>query len=191
MSQIVKSPLKSRVELATLLNDRELLGYAAEIGVHRGEFAAAFLERWKGCKLYCVDPYIVGYSNRDPIALQQFRFEDEEAASTALKKYHERVAFLVMISVRAADIIHRPLDFVYIDGNHESPYPAEDLKIWWPKIHSGGILAGHDFSCSDPGYPWTNTVRPAVEAFAVEHGLNINVINEIDESPSSFYLVKP
>jgi hypothetical protein len=42
------------------------------------------------------------------------------------------------------------LDFVYIDGNHQFKYVAEDLATWSSKLKKGGILAGHDYIYTNP-----------------------------------------
>ena len=43
------------------------------------------------------------------------------------------------------------LDFVYIDGEHSYEAVSKDISDWWPKIASGGILAGHDYNDTNPG----------------------------------------
>merc|ERR1711933_355569 len=43
------------------------------------------------------------------------------------------------------------LDLVFIDAAHDLKAVETDLRMWWPKLRDGGILAGHDFSMSCPG----------------------------------------
>ena len=43
------------------------------------------------------------------------------------------------------------LDFVFIDGSHEYEDVYEDILHWKPKVKSGGILAGHDYTEWFPG----------------------------------------
>lgn len=40
---------------------------------------------------------------------------------------------------------------VLIDGNHSYNHVLEDIKIWKPKVMSGGILLGHDYD--EPKFP--------------------------------------
>lgn len=49
-----------------------------------------------------------------------------------------------MTSDRAAAMWSRSIDFLYIDGEHISPWVDNDYKYWTPFIKSGGILAAHD-----------------------------------------------
>jgi predicted O-methyltransferase YrrM len=43
------------------------------------------------------------------------------------------------------------LDFVFIDADHHYPHVIEDIRDWFPKIRSGGLISGHDFA--HPDYP--------------------------------------
>ena len=37
------------------------------------------------------------------------------------------------------------IDFVYVDARHDYKGVLEDLRLYWPKVRQGGILAGHDY----------------------------------------------
>jgi len=37
------------------------------------------------------------------------------------------------------------IDFIFLDGNHHSPFIDDDLKLWYPKLKYGGCIAGHDY----------------------------------------------
>jgi predicted O-methyltransferase YrrM len=47
------------------------------------------------------------------------------------------------------------VDMVFIDGNHSTSAVIADIRAWWPKLKSGGLLAGDDIR-------W-RTVRAAIE----------------------------
>eukprot|EP00239_Pterosperma_sp_CCMP1384_P002466 CAMPEP_0197850282 /NCGR_PEP_ID=MMETSP1438-20131217/14881_1 /TAXON_ID=1461541 /ORGANISM="Pterosperma sp., Strain CCMP1384" /LENGTH=330 /DNA_ID=CAMNT_0043463367 /DNA_START=422 /DNA_END=1411 /DNA_ORIENTATION=+ len=36
-------------------------------------------------------------------------------------------------------------DFIYLDGLHTYAGVKTDIRVWWPKLKEGGILAGHDY----------------------------------------------
>ena len=36
-------------------------------------------------------------------------------------------------------------DFIYLDARHDYDGIKEDLEAWWPKLKTGGLMAGHDF----------------------------------------------
>jgi predicted O-methyltransferase YrrM len=61
-------------------------------------------------------------------------------------------------------------DFIFIDGNHEYEYVKSDLKNFYPKLKSGGIFAGHDYT-EDCGVPI------AVNEFATQNKKNIEIID--------------
>ena len=61
------------------------------------------------------------------------------------------------------------VDFVYIDGLHDYESVKEDIHDWFPKLHSGGILCGHDYNETNPG-----TIQ-AVNEFAEETGLKFEI----------------
>ena len=37
------------------------------------------------------------------------------------------------------------LDFVFIDGAHDTESVCADIDTWYPKVKVGGIIAGHDY----------------------------------------------
>ena len=59
-------PIESRHEFGSLLNSLGLLGEAVEVGTLYGEFAGILLAAWRGKRLWCIDPYAVGYDVGDP-----------------------------------------------------------------------------------------------------------------------------
>lgn len=61
-------------------------------------------------------------------------------------------------------------DFIFIDGNHEYEYVKSDLSNFYPKLKSGGIFAGHDYT-EDCGVPI------AVNEFAEQNKKNIEIID--------------
>jgi len=73
-----------------------------------------------------------------------------------------------MISVEASKLYtDNTLDFVFIDAGHEYEDVKNDLYAWYPKIKTGGIIAGHDyFDPSDPehGHKFPG-VKKAVDEF--------------------------
>merc|ERR1712032_1365749 len=67
-------------------------------------------------------------------------------ALKSLFPHSRRATLMRMTSHDAAAVIqNESLDFVWIDGAHDYEEVSEDLAIWFPKLRSGGILAGHDY----------------------------------------------
>lgn len=185
------APFVGRNNFPTLLHERSLIGTAVEVGTHRAEFAEAFLSTWQGERLYCVDPYLSGYNDKDPVSHSN-RDDDYLEAMRVLQPFHNRVSVLRMTSKEAApDFSKGSLDFVYIDGNHDFEYVNDDIHAWWPKLRFGGVLAGHDFLCpGEVNEGWGRYVQKAVVPFANEVEADIYLVVEEAGMPWSFYLLK-
>lgn len=198
--EIIPSSLKSRNDFGALFLRMELVTWGVEIGTHRGDFTKVLADTWSAHlnspngALFTIDNYHIGYSHRDPIAsINRNRNLDQRAAYVNLLEYHQKILFVHEDSVIAANRFQpNSMDFVYLDGNHEREYIEQDLKMWWSKIKSGGILAGHDWDCQrNPGFPWRETVRPAVCEFAERHRVPVYIVPDPDFNPESYYIVKP
>ena len=78
------------------------------------------------------------------------------------------------------------LDFAYIDAAHDYCSVREELGLYWPKVRSGGLIAGDDFFFPPPadlyvrchnGSKIEGSVQRAVREFAKEQGRHITVID--------------
>jgi hypothetical protein len=139
--------LLTRDELGDVLNQQGLVGAGVEVGVFRGEFSEQVLIKWHGKKLYLVDPwafqsdYLDSWGGSDD-AMERLlhctlnRLHRFRARIDVIRKRSDQAA------LRFADAV---LDFVYIDANHSFSAVANDLQLWYPKIRTGGLLAGHDY----------------------------------------------
>jgi hypothetical protein len=156
----------TRKEFHVLLCSREYK-IGAEIGVQKGEHAAEILSCWPG-QLILVDAWLhydheayVDLANV-PQSVHDLYFE---ICNAALKEFHERVSILRMFSHEAAvQILDGSLDFVYIDADHRYDAVVIDLNLWYPKVRSGGIIAGHDYTQDNP--------NPRVGCFGVKAAVN-------------------
>jgi hypothetical protein len=127
----------NRADLANLC-DVHGLKIAVEIGTDRGHFAADFLARWHGEMLYCVDPYLPYPQMPWP------RQADLLMAVAILAPFSAKVRICQTTSKEFAKTLTQ-VDFCYIDGAHDYESVSEDLRLWWPNVKPGGILAGDDF----------------------------------------------
>jgi hypothetical protein len=187
--------ISCREQFGQLLNQHQLLGHAAEIGTHLGYFAKTLLQTWKGQRLWCVDPWSENlpgyYETEPPERFPRPRQDDLNEARERLGPFASRVSLCVTRSCDLAEVMRDlMLDFVYVDADHRREQVYNDVRRWWPKIHSGGILAGHDIL----GY-WEAEVRPAVEQFLAEEQLTAYTVAGSEELIWSFapswYVFKP
>ena len=151
-------------------------GYSrgVEVGVFRGENAKKLLDSWVGSApegsstkdsrlLYLVDAWA---SSEECAKYQKdtfgaFGVEGWQTWSAAeaddmrrdaranVGGYHEHTTWKEMrqFSLEAAEAFpDGSLDFVYIDAAHDHASVAADVAAWWPKLRTGGLLAGDDYN---------------------------------------------
>lgn len=122
------------------------------------------------------------------VADQKFHDKNYDAAVKRLAEFGDRSVMLKGLSVDMANIIpDNSLDMVYFDAGHYYGAVVADLIAWYPKVRSGGIIAGHDYL--NPDYQ----VKEAVSHFIRTVGIitAVNVIPENNIEDASFYFVKP
>ena len=148
-------------------------GIAAEIGVDVGLFSEVILEVNQPRELWLVDAYhhqdAETYGSDPANAIEQAQ---EAKYQEVLRRFADRPQVRVLREwsvVAAGKFPDEYFDFVYLDANHLQV--DLDIQAWWPKIKSGGWCTGHDF-CVVADYI---DVKPKVEAFAVDRGLEIFV----------------
>ena len=164
---------------AILRGDPAGTDYGAEIGVDSGDTSAFLLRRFPRLRLFMVDPWVQPdksseyFRSADGCARQSQACFDR-AFATAMRQTHfarRRRIVIRMPSPAAAKMISHYLDFVYIDAEHTYSGCLADMDAWYPKLHPGGILCGHDYNYRSPRF----AVPKAVDEFAKEHGLKIEV----------------
>lgn len=138
----------------------------AEIGVWRGDFAAQLLWHVRPRKLHLIDPWrfepdLAEAWYGGSAATSQ---DDMDAIYKDVRGRFRRmpVVWHRQSSMQAAKAIDGPLDWAYIDGNHQYEFVSEDLRVFWGKIASGGILSGDDYH--NHGW-WGDGVIRAVDEF--------------------------
>ncbi len=183
--------LQSRNGFPLLLRELKLTGEAAEIGVAEGYFSHFLLDNWPG-KVHQIDPWRIldtpGFSGHGEAtnAEQDARYHRMLHASM---RYKGRCIVKRMTSEQAVlEFKDGQLDFVYIDAIHTYEAAKEDIKLWYPKVKSGGVLAGHDyldgvFHGQDYG------VKRAVTEFASRNKLRVGETKEPDWP--SWWVMKP
>ena len=169
------------------LNELNLMGTGCEVGVQDGHFSVTLLKRWRGSLLYSIDPWREFEPSKYlDVANQQQAVQDRiyEGARNRLRKFGERSVIIRSTSAAGAtQFAEGQLDFVYIDANHSYDAVVEDIRLWYPKLKPGGVLAGHDYL--DGNYTaGVFGVMSAVNEFAAGAGLQVYAAGTGLESPS-------
>jgi len=148
----------------------------AEIGVWKGDFSARILEVVRPAILHLIDPWrfeagpeyseawyggsaAKSQADMDAIhAAVRYRFEPQVESG--------RVAVRRQASAAAAEAFEDGyFDWVYIDANHQYEFVMQDLQAYWPKVKTGGMVAGDDYGT--PGW-WEDGVTLAVREFSAQ-----------------------
>lgn len=118
-------------------------GVIVEIGSNQCNLTRYMLEN-SNCTVYCVDPYTRYDDYLDSInnltGDRLFSYVSREL----IAKYGDRVQFIREFSDNAMSLVPDNIDFLYIDGNHSYKYVYSDLKNYYPKVKTGGIIMGDD-----------------------------------------------
>lgn len=122
-----------------------------ELGTWKGRSAAfmgvEIINSGKEILLDTVDHFI-GVEPRTNLPVQRVRFvKSYREALENLRPVMNVVRIIPVDTAEAAGLYEdNSLDFVFIDGNHARPFVTKDIHLWYPKVKSGGIFAGHDYT---------------------------------------------
>lgn len=172
-------------------------GKGVEIGTFKGEFSQKILQNWNGT-LYMIDvwrPLGNEYLDSSNHSVHTDAYSSTMANIIGLE---DRGIMIRATSEKASEIfVDNSLDFAYIDANHAYDFIVQDIKLWYPKVKSGGYLCGHDYIdldwYNDPNFAenkkdkhiWNGEfyhgvfgVNPAVDEFCKEYGYNLTLTSE-------------
>jgi hypothetical protein len=169
--RMLASSFTRRDDVATMFREG---GIGVELGVAAGDFSERILNRSKIAYLYSIDMWAGDRGH----GIEQYR-----EAVARLSPHRERNATLRMRFDEALPLFgDQTLDFIYVDGYaHDGELNGQTFRDWYPKLKSGGIIAGDDYHSDWP------LVLAAVDAFAAENGLVLHVINCSEDSWNSKY----
>lgn len=155
-------------------------GRAAMIGIQYGAFERKIGEDYHGV-IHCVDLW-------QDAAIYEIAKQNlcNHAANHATYYLHKKD------SLEAAKFFKDgELDFVYIDANHFFNEVLFDMDAWFPKVRSGGIFAGHDYTMGKD-----IEVKEAVDKWMGEKGFTFNITDSpldcFEGTPyPTWWMIKP
>jgi Methyltransferase domain len=185
--------LLNRGEIPSILNAKGLIGEGAEVGVKHGQFSEFILDHWDGKLLYSIDPwreFTTEVYHDDDNVNQKEQERNYQITANRLARFGDRAKLLRMTSEEATNVIKDgTLDFVYLDARHDYDSVVEDIALWYPKVKSGGVMAGHDYFEGMIGGTKFG-VKPAVDEFVARYNLNLKVTMR-EPVYKSWLIVKP
>ena len=165
---------RDRIALLEYINSRYAGGVGVEVGVAAGHFSKQVIYTWKTCgEFYCVDLW----------EKQEDGYKDgcNRSSESQNATYHEvikdfapypKVKIIKNWSHEAVKSFQDQFfDFIYIDANHSYKASLEDMRMWYPKLKVGGIMAGHDYL---DGPEESYGVKKAADEFAASTGLRLH-----------------
>ena len=130
-----------------------------ELGIAEGEFANRVCAKKHMSKWYGVDMYMDHHNEREMYEMLE-----------KMKPYPEYEFIRGLFFDVLDEFEDECLDIVYADGYaHTGQEEGLTLDDWYPKVKSGGIIAGDDYH-SD----WPKNVN-AVDTFVIKNKLILNV----------------
>jgi Methyltransferase domain len=174
---------------AMLLRRMPKNGACVEIGVWKGDFSDLILRLTRPRELHLIDPW--AFQPQFPKRMYSGNLassqEDMDAVCEGVRQRFAGVEAVRVHRRYSDDLIEildgRRLDWVYIDGNHSREFVKRDLELSWRCLQSGGYVTGDDYAWQD--LDGSYGVREAVDAFAAEHGLAVELLG------GQFLLRKP
>lgn len=144
----------------------------AEVGVWEGAFSKRILDICEPVELHLIDPWLyqpqfshTGFGRKKNENLMDVKYQDvvNTFKDDSRVKVHRAMSEVALASLEDAS-----LDWVYLDGNHNSPFIDNDITLSLKKVTHNGIIAGDDFNWMSgaQGAP----VKRAVEAMVAKLG---------------------
>jgi predicted O-methyltransferase YrrM len=177
--------------LITLARQLPAGAIAVESGSRFGGSAKILLDHAPTItRLYCLDPDWADpespWIRQDPAITAAWRslwnLDDYSTcfayASALLQGYHN-VRLLPLASPYDIAWWQEQIDFIFEDSQHTNPQMNDNLNFWLPRLRSGGIIAGHDYSTS-----WPDVVK---EADALAQMLGV----QLHRQSSIWWVIKP
>ena len=118
-----------------------------EIGLSAGHTTKHLFNHIKGLKLHGIDPYpdYIDWNGDDLNGDRQKSAYDEFLENT--NEYKDSLTHHKLFSDEAAkEIDDNSCDFIFIDGLHTYEQLTKDCHNYYPKLKTGGVFSGHDYT---------------------------------------------
>jgi len=130
--------LKEAITLYNFAKNCRGNGVIVEIGSWKGKSTSCLaLGSKSGNKphIYAIDPHREGEKAG---TLEEFRKNIKSI------KVDDIITQIVRPSQEVAKDFNHPVEFIFIDGDHDYEMVKLDFDLWFPKVINGGIMAFHD-----------------------------------------------
>lgn len=150
--------------IAESCNDGDTI---VEVGVWKGTsvayLAVELINRNKKVVIDCIDTFEGTPEDghlEDPILKEGRLYEHFIDNLKSVAEYINPIKAASLDAVNSYE--DDSIDYLFIDASHDYENVKADITAWFPKVKSGGIISGHDYS-------WGPGVRKAVDEFFNAH----------------------
>lgn len=163
--------IKYRADLNKLLPPNPI---TLECGSAEGLYTEYILKNWNPLLHIIVDlwehiPSVTGDGNSP----QEWHTKNYKEVLERVKPFRDKVEIHRGLSWQMAQHIpDNSLDLCYIDACHEYEAVSKDIRAYYPKVKTGGIMAFHDTENPDYG------AGRAVRDFIKDKGITLHIISE-------------
>ena len=173
-------PLLYREAIERAPNDAHFVEIGSWKGASAAYMAVEIINSGKNIKFDCVDTWKGSIEHGLHATTQQ-----EELYITFLKNIEPVKNYITAYrtySTEAAKLYKdNSLDFVFIDAAHDYDNVLADITAWYPKVKTGGIIAGHDYHINID--MWTDVKRAVHDYFK-------DKIVQVSRDEASWFYVK-
>lgn len=175
--------IKYRLDLYKLLPPNPV---TVELGVAEGCFSRDILTVWKPKIHYMVDMWECHPEFKGDAGFEQeWHNNNYESVKKLTEAFENKVILRGPTVAMAQKVNNGTCNIVYIDACHSYECVKNDIHAWWPKLKKGGVMAFHDYECTDYG------VKQAVNEFAESRSLKVYLLPENAIKDAGAYLIKP
>jgi 2-polyprenyl-3-methyl-5-hydroxy-6-metoxy-1,4-benzoquinol methylase len=138
-----------------------------EIGVEQGLYTEVLCKANPQAKIYAIDAWTAYKGYREYVTQSKIdTFYAKAKQRTAPYNCELRKAYSMDAVKEFED---ESIDAVFIDGNHQFEFVAQDIGYWARKVRKGGIISGHDYIAKKN--PTATHVIQAVKAYTDSYNI--------------------
>lgn len=161
--------------ISKVINDKEISGAVAELGVFRGDFTVVINSVFENRKLYLFDTF-EGFSEKDidnDVTMSNKEGEHNKFRNTSMGfvlnrlTYKDNVIFKKGYFPDTFDLTNEKFSFVSIDLNLFNPVKSA-LELFYPNMEKGGYILISDYYA-----PFYEGTRKAVDEWCKNEDINI------------------
>lgn len=135
-----------------------------EVGCKAGRTTGHILKTVPDAKVIAIDPWIVQETNGDPTRETYKDWDFSKIEKEFWENVGENKDRCEMFRGTSEEAAGRggEYDLVFIDALHDHESVKRDIELWWPKVRTGGVLAGHDYN-----HKWPGVERAVSDSFSL------------------------